>query len=824
MTEDRFKTGGGFEAQGEIAESADKFVGRELGDYRIVGLIAEGGMGRVYRAERIDGSFEREVALKVSPAGGFDKKMRERFHLEQSFLAGLNHPNIAQLFDAQVTEEGWPYFVMELVDGGPIDEYCEDNSLDLNSRIRLFAEIVEAVALAHSRLVIHRDLKPSNVLVGSDGRPKLLDFGIAKMLEGDDASQTQATPLTPRYASPEQLLGQPVTIASDIYQLGHLLHQVLIGASLREDTSLAEAIQSAAAEKPVTLPDESRRQLPSEIVAIIEQCLRISADERYRDVNALRDDLRAFLDGYPVGAAGQSAGYRIRKFVGRHKPASFVTVVSILLIVGGSAWYTWQLKEARTKAEEQAAIAQQESERANQVSQFLIALFDAPDPQYARGADVTVRQVLEAGIDRVRKELDGQEQLKAELLMTLGRVFNELGEFEKGGPLLEESVGIHRGIGAQDTTSFAAALYTQAQFESFTGDLPGAAQLFEEALETARKTDTEKSLVLQTNVLNSLGITLSRLNRFEESEALYEEAIAIRTGVNGADHIETSVPIANYARLLTKLGRFEEALPMLESSYRIAMDELGPYHPWIAPRAINLGRTYKVLGRTSEAEELLRVALEQDRHIYGDEHHYVASSLQNLGVLVYEDKDGAEGILLIEQALEIEKQSLGTDHIDTNQTRSLLANYYLEHGRYDEAEDLLDTASTMLSNEFDDDHIYLADVARYRGKLYLATDRPELAVTELTTSVEMLERLFGPDSERLPDTLFLLADAHARMGASDRAVAAYTKGLNILEAAGEVTAEHYSRLKELQSQGGIPAYLAQGFQEKPDRPTARSAP
>jgi tetratricopeptide (TPR) repeat protein len=477
-------------------------------------------------------------------------------------------------------------------------------------------------------------------------------------------------------------------------------------------------------------------------------------------------------------------------------------LVSVLLIVGGSAWYKWQLSEARTRAEEQAAIAEQESERANQVSQFLITLFDAPDPQYARGADVTVREVLEAGIERVRNELEGQERLKADLLMTLGRVFNELGEFDKGGPLLEESVEIHRRLATEDTIPLATALYTQAQFAGFTGDLPHAAELFEEALETARKIETEKSLVLQTNFLNSLGIIRSRQNRFDESEALYDEAIAIRTRVYGAEHLETSVPVANYARLLTKLGRYEEALPMLEFSYRVALDELGPYHPWIAPRAINLGRTYQTLGRMSEAEGLLRVALDQDRHIYGDEHHYVASSLQNLAVLIYKEEDTDEAIGLLQQALRIEEQSLGSDHIDTNQTRSLLASYYVNEGRYDEAEALLETAKAALSKAFDDDHIYLADVARYRGRLYLLTDRSELAASELKASVEMFERLFGPQSERIPGTLFFLADAHSRMAENDKAIAAYTRGLNILETAGEAKAEHYSRLEELRSAAG----------------------
>lgn len=792
--DDPLSTGGAFGVlAGLDTDASDPIVGRKLGDYEILGLIAAGGMGRVYRARRADGSFEREVAVKVSAGSGISAELLSRFAQEQSVLAGLNHPNICQLYDALVTDEGWPCIVMELIDGESIVDYCDRNDIGLRDRIRLLVDVVEAVAYAHSQLIVHRDIKPANVLVSENGQVKLLDFGIAKLLESE-SGLTKSAPMTPRYASPEQLLGQPVTVASDIAQLGLLIYEVLTGEPLNPSETLASAIQRAADGRSLRVGLERGNDLPREVLPIIEQCLRADPSDRYASASSLKADLQAYLDDYPVSAVGQSTGYRLKKFLVRNLPTAVTAGVALVAIVAGVSWYTWQLALARAEAEAQAAEAELEAERANQVSQFLINLFDAPDPQYARGADVSVRQVLEAGIDKVRNELDGQERLQAELLMTLGRVFTELGEFDRGGPLLEEAVEIHRRSSAADTRAYATALYTQAQHLSFIGELEDAAATFEQALQIVGKTPTQKSLELQASLLNSLGIVLSRLNRFEESEAHYQETIAIRTRIYGADHLETSEPFANYALLLVKMGRFEEALPLLESAYEVAVRELGPYHPWIAPRAINLSRIYKELGRIEEAEELLRIALDQDRHVYGEAHHYVASSLQNLGILIFEEKDRTEGIELLEQGLAIEEESLGGEHIDTNQTRYQLAGFYTEVGRHEEAARLLDQAESVLEDVLDGDHIYLTELARFRGKHLLATDRPELAAAELSASAAMIERLLGDDSERLTMVLLPLAEAQAASGRNDDAVATFSRGVRLLEVAGEASPEHYARL------------------------------
>lgn len=745
-----FATGGALGVYSSMTcTSSPDLAGRELGQYRVKELIAEGGMALVFRAERADGSFERDVAIKISTVSGLSSGLRERFLQEQAVLAGLNHPSITQLYDAGVTEEGWPYIVMELVDGMPIDEYCINQSLHTRERIRLLIEVADAVGFAHARLVVHRDIKPSNVLVDDGGRVRLLDFGIAKLIEQDSPKLTTERLLTPGYASPEQLLGEPITTASDIYQLGILAGEVISGNPLYPGETLPGAIERAAGGRSLSLKARKAHGIPRELVPVIEQCLHAAPDHRYPGAAAFKDDLTAFLNGYPVTAMGVTAGYRARKFVARNLPAFSTAAIALVAVIASIGWYTWQLSAARELAQQQAVAAEQEAERANAISEFLIDLFDAPDPQYARGADVTVRDILEQGLEKIRTGLEEQDELRATLLTTIGRVYNELGELEKVRPIHEEAIAVYRRMADPDPANFAMALYTEGQHEMQVGDFQAAIRGFDEALEVLGSDDDEEALLIRTSILNSSGIAFSRLNRFDESAARYREAIELRTRQYGRDHIETSVPIANLGRLLAKIGSFEEALPLLESSYETAVEELGPYHPWIAPRAINLGRTYKHFGRIDEAESLLRVALDQDRYLLGEEHHYVASSLQNLGVLIYDERSREEGIELVEQGLVIEETALGDSHIDTNQTRGLLGHYYTETGRFDEAEVLLDAAARHLDGAFESDHVYTADVAKYRGQLYLATDRPRLAQAELDRARGIYERLFGLESERL---------------------------------------------------------------------------
>lgn len=686
----RFKTGGGLEALGDFADDADKLIGRELGDYRVLSLIAEGGMGRVYRAERIDGSFEREVALKVAPIGAFDEKARERFYLEQSLLAGLNHPNISQLFDAQVTEEGWPYFVMELVDGGPIDQYCEQQALDLDSRLRLFVGVVDAVAMAHSRLVIHRDLKPSNVLVGSDGRAKLLDFGIAKMIENDE--QTRSTPMTPRYASPEQLLGQPVTVASDIFQLGHLLHQILVGQSIGNDQSLADAIRRAATDIPVALPAESRQKLPREIVAIIEQCLRVSADERYHGANALRADLQSYLDGYPVQAAGQNAGYRFRKFIGRHKPATTVAAIAAALVIGGSSWYTWQLAAARDEAldaqrmaEKEAAAAEDARSEAEAVLEFLTGMLAAADPNID-GREVKIVDVLDDAAAALETDLSDRPYVKARIHGVIGNTFSQLGLYQEAEKQHFAELAIFDSLGELTHRGRFAALSDIIWLKRESGEFDAALELGSEYLELHRTTSGPDSPEA-ARAMRSLADTYIETGDLDKAEQLLEQAVDIHQASYGLKNDTTASSMAALARLHTMRGEYREAMVLFEQVYEIDVEMNGEENLGTLVTLGNLLEAKNKLGLKKEAVEGRRRQLEIMRRVVGDEHPFTLITMTNLAMAIEAEEENFEERekLLIDSIAEHAVQS-GAEHPRVLFATHNLGKVYRQHGRFGQAE------------------------------------------------------------------------------------------------------------------------------------------
>ncbi len=775
---EKFPTGAGLKALEDLPESQDDvLIGRRLGDYDVTGFIAAGGMSRVYLASRSDGSFERDVAIKVSPGSSLSDDMRDRFLREQAVLATLNHAHITQLYDAHVTDEGWPYIVMEHVDGVPLTEHCIDNNLNDRNRLRLFNEIVDAVSYAHVRLVIHRDIKPSNVLVDWQGGTKLLDFGIAKLLE-PDATQTAIAPLTPRYASPEQLLGDVVTISSDIYQLGLLLAEVLLGKPLIEDDTLTSAIERAAGRIPVTIAPEDRRRLAKELVQIIEQCLRVNPDERYAAASELRDDIDAYLKGYPVQAVGQSTGYRIQKFAARHKLGTAITSVAVFAAISAITWYTWQLDNARQQAEANALEASLAAEEANQVAEFLKDLLAAAKPSNALGEDVTVRQVLDVGLDRVRTELE-EPALKASLLEIMGDVYRQLGDFEQSEELLLESIELQRGI--DNPIELATSLEAYGQLLRTRGEWQASVPVMQAALSHARRVSDDDALLIQANILQSLGFSTSKLNNFEAAATYYREAIALRSDVLGADHLVTSQSVSGLGFLLYKTGQFDEAVELLEDALRVAEDSLEPHHPIIATRSLNLSSEYLRRGRFSEAEALVRKAMASDKHVYGPDHHYVASGMLSLAAVYRWQGDFARAAETIEQALPIETASLGERHVDTGNSRTTLAFYHAKSGNYPRAEELIVTATEIFDENGLGDHHYVLQLIRTRGVLKQATGAYSDALVFYEEALAMATRLYGPDHHR-NDLIAGAARAHAGMDDFETALPLYADAIERMQA------------------------------------------
>ncbi len=441
-TNDRFRTGGAFDAMPDYeADLESKLSGRVLSGYRVGSIIGSGGMGYVLRATRAEGDFDRVAAIKVVVAPHNSSELALRFRQEVQILARLNHPSIAQLYDAGQTDEGWPYLVMEYVDGCPVDEYCRKNDVSLEDRVRLMMDVSEAVQFAHARLIVHRDLKPSNVFVDKRGKLKLLDFGIAKVVEDEPDDATRARVLTPRYASPEQLLGQPISIASDVYQLGLLMTEVFGGRLPTEDETLTDAIRRSASGRLVTLPAATRRSLPGDLVSIIELCLRTDPEDRYRDANRLRDDLQAWLTDFPIHAVGQNSGYRVRKFVRRNWGGVLSAVLVVLALISATLITTLQTIEAK----KQRDIALYQQQRVHASNEFYGLLLSEMGDGNFTSVDL---------LDRGRTLLEDQyglgQPFMASVLFDVSKRYADLGERSQQRELLTEAERLAREYGDDD--------------------------------------------------------------------------------------------------------------------------------------------------------------------------------------------------------------------------------------------------------------------------------------------------------------------------------------------------------------------------------------
>ncbi len=437
-------------------------VGQQFGPYRIVREIGSGGMGSVFLAERVEGEFEQKVAIKLIKHGMDSKEILKRFQSERQIMARLEHPNIARLLDGGVTPDGLSYFAMEYVDGKPIDQYCDHNKLSVKKRLELFQIICSSVQNAHRNLIVHRDLKPSNILVKKDGTIKLLDFGIAKVLTPETnggqpkfltLTQTGAQIMTPEYAAPEQVKGEPVTTATDVYALGVILYELLTGQRPyrlqgRSPAEIERAITTSDPDKPSTVvkrkdqasettpekiselrgtePSQLKRQLSGDLDNICLMALRKEPERRYSSPERFLDDVKRYLEGLPVIARKDTAGYRTQKFIRRHKTGLVAAVGVVIMIAIVVSFYTVQLKQERDRARLEAT-------KARRVSDFLVDLFRVSDPSESKGKTVTARELLDSGAVRIKEDLIEQPEIQATMMNVMGEVYTSLGLYGDAG-------------------------------------------------------------------------------------------------------------------------------------------------------------------------------------------------------------------------------------------------------------------------------------------------------------------------------------------------------------------------------------------------------
>lgn len=634
--------------------------GKLIGVYRIVRQIGVGGMGNVYLAERADGQFEQKVALKLIKLGLGSEEILKRFQSERQILARLQHPNIARLFDGGLTADGRPFFTMEFVEGKPVDQYCDQHQLSVDERLELFQTVCAAVQYAHRNLVVHRDLKPSNILVTEDGAVKLLDFGIAKLLGAGDEAQSLATltqmgqrVMTPEYASPEQVRGEPITTASDVYSLGVILYELLSGhrpyqLTDRSPAEVEKAISTTEPKKPSTVashteagiaatpeiislvrstqPEKLRRQLAGDLDNICLMALRKEPERRYHSVEQFLQDLTRHLQGLPVAARPSTVGYRAQKFVQRHKLGVAMTAALVFLISGLIGFYTWRLANERDRA-------QLEAQKAAQVSAFLVDLFKVSDPSEARGRTITARELLDRGAQRLANELADQPEVQAQMMEVTGTVYQSLAQLDSASALLEKSLVIRRKLPGNVQADIARTLWVLGKVKVEQGDYNAADSLQRLALDMRRNLfGNQHEEVAQS--LSSLGKIMYQKGEYAPAETLHREALAIRRALFGEVHPGVALNLDDLGWLMYERGKYDAADSLHRQALAIRQKLFGAENLEVAESLNNLGGALYAKGDYENAEPLIREGLAIRRKLLGDDHPQTTFNLTNLAVLL----------------------------------------------------------------------------------------------------------------------------------------------------------------------------------------------
>ncbi len=720
----------------------------QFGALEIVGCIGKGGMSQVYLANRVEAGVSQQVAVKVIDAPSRPSRLRS-FHREQRILALLEHPNIARFLGCGVTQQDRPYVIMEYVEGATLTEYCDRRRLPLSDRVKLFEKVCSAVEHAHRNLVIHCDLKPGNILVNDDGEPKLLDFGIARLLDVATDSADPATTatlerfLTPAYASPEQTAGGPISVATDVYSLGVILYELLTGrlpleqsgshsqravlakqqepeapsarwpsppaANLSSATNLKEAAVARGASVR-----KLRQQLRGDLDTISLACLQPTPQHRYGSVEELRHDLTHFSAGLPISARPASASYRLGKFIRRHLAATALAAVAVVALF---ALVVSTLSSSRRLASERDT-AQRAQKQAEQVTQFLTDAFRSADSTESvdlgipAGEQATVRQVLDYSAGRIHQEFQQQPLLQASLLQTVGSVYASLGLTKDALPLLRQSLSLRSPRLPEDHPDLATSLNALGVALSRAGEMAEAETTFRQALEICRRQpEAQEATILS---LSGLGDLLLEKGHYLEAEELFREELDLLLAMGRASSRQVGLARTNLGGALWLQGDLVAAEPVLRKALRDLEAIAGDQHPNTADALHYLAFVKAQAGETEAAGPLFRRALEIRRNTQGEDHPDTLTSLASLGEFLYSAGDYAAAESILREVVDLDRKIRGSEHPDLVIDLNSLGISLLEQGRHQEAAIYVRQALELSEKIWGEDSV---NVAAYRHSL-----------------------------------------------------------------------------------------------------------
>jgi len=840
----------------------DVNVGEIIADkYKLLEELGRGGMGAVYKAEQIK-PLKRSVALKIIKLGMDTSQVVARFESERQALAVMDHPNIAKVFDAGATGTGRPYFVMELVRGVSLTEYCDKYKLTTRERLELFTSVCQAVQHAHQKGVIHRDLKPSNILVTvqkNEPVPKIIDFGIAKATELRLTERTLFTEQgqlmgTPEYMSPEQaeMSGLDVDTRTDIYSLGVMLYELLAGVLPFDPKTLRSAgfseiqriireteppkastrlsglgdKQTTIAEHRKTDPGSLQRQLKGDLDWITMKALAKDRIHRYASASELATDIERYLRNEPIMAGPPSPVYRLKKYIRRHKvgvAAAAVVILAILIGVAGTTVGLLRAIRAEKKAVEEANTAQQ-------VSDFLVRLFEVSNPGEARGNTITAREILSKGAGEIEQGLKDQPLTRASLMETIGTVYRKLGLYKDAEPLLKESLKIRENLLGSKDARVADSLYSLALLHDNQGKFKEAKELTQRSLEIweselgpthpkiakglheqgllhykdgkfkEAETIFERALEIREKALGSnhpdvaeslfsLGVVNYIQSRFDESEYFYKRALEIRETVLGPDHPDVAQSLNSLAALYHWLRRYDEAESLYNRSLAIRKKTLGQIHPEVAGTLDNIGILYHYKGNLVEAEKYYKEALEIRKKSLGENHPDVGASYFGIASLYHGMGRYEEAAQAYEQAIKILEISLGEEHLELPPVMHNLALLYSEMGRNDEAEALHKRGLKIREKGWGPKHVGVTQSLRDLGYFYTTTGRYTEAEPLFRRALSLVEKEWGPDHIRVAEALRYLGQMFSLKGENKEAEQHLRRALDICKKESEPDSE-----------------------------------
>jgi serine/threonine protein kinase/tetratricopeptide (TPR) repeat protein len=755
--------------------------GSRIQAYQLLKLIGEGGMGKVYLAARADDQYNKQVAIKLLQAGfAQTTAMLLRFRSERQILADLDHPNIARLLDGGMTPSGSPFLAMEYVDGIPIHDYCRTNGLSVEQRLRLFVTVCGAVDYAHKHLVVHRDIKPANILVTKEGTPKLLDFGIAKLIDPEQGAAAQTRTIdrlmTPEYASPEQITGASVTTATDVYALGVVLYELLSGSrpfnlatmtpvelyrAICERDPEAPSNRAAKTGAPSTMAAE---KIDGELDNIVLMAMRKEPGKRYLSARELGDDITAYLNGYPVQAKTATLGYRSAKFIRRNRAAAAVTVLAIVALVG----FTIAMAVLAKRARQQQAIAERESG-------FLSSIFAASMPIQARGNQVTARDLLDRGVQRVDRELSGEPVAQAAMLQSIGRSYHALGLYDLAKPLLQRAYQLRRNLFGDGDLRTAESAEDLATTDRLQAEYADAEKLFRLSLAVReKKLGPDSPAVAQS--LTDLGDCLIQENREAEAEPDLRRALAIFRKTNDPLGAETRGYLAMISQ---RAGNYPESATLLKEAAEIYRQTQGSDTPDYLMTMHNLAGSFIDSGDLLDAEKRERQVIEIRRRV-DPGHPDLGYSLNNLGWILLEEGNWEEAGPFLRENLDItSKLGSKSDRIATAQNN--WAHYLQEKGDYSGASAAYSEALKKMVELRGPESWQATRVRSNLGQLKLDERDYAGAEAEFTAFLNQARKLGGSDHPQVAAALIALAEAKLFEGQSVAAEPLLRQALTIRE-------------------------------------------